>query len=214
VVDLNELHDAIVDGDAKTTLKIVQAAVAEHVPAATLINEAMIPAMAEIGRLYEAEEVFVPEMLLAARAMKGALGVLRPLLRASGVQPAGRVVIGTAAGDLHEIGKNLVSAMLEGAGFEVTDLGADVAPENFVAAIREKQPHIVAMSALLTVTMPSIKATIQTIEDSGLRDRVRILIGGAPVTEEYAREVGADGYGENASVAVAVAKRLREGMAA
>jgi 5-methyltetrahydrofolate--homocysteine methyltransferase len=213
MTDLKKLYDAILNGDAKTTLKIVQEAVAEQVPASTLIDETMIPAMAEVGRLFEVEEVFVPEMLLSARAMKGALEILRPLLRASGAQPTGRVVIGTVKGDLHDIGKNLVTAMLEGAGFEVTDLGADVAPEKFVAAIREKHPHIVAMSALLTVTMPTMKTTIRAIEEAGVRDLVRIMIGGAPVTEEYAREVRADGYGENASVAVGVAKRLREGMA-
>src|SRR5208282_4074095 len=162
----------------------------------------------------EEEEVFVPEMLLAARAMKAALEILRPLLLASGAQPTGRVVIGTVKGDLHDIGKNLVAAMLEGAGFDVTDLGADVAPEKFVAAIREKKPHIVGLSALLTVTMPSIKTTIQAIEAAGIRDQVRIMIGGAPVTEEFVRESGADGYSENASTAVGVAKRLREGMTA
>ena len=214
MADLKKLYEAIVDGDAKTARAIVEAAVAENTPPGALINEAMIPAMAQVGRLYEEEEIFVPEMLLSARAMKAALEIIRPLLLASGAQPTGRVVIGTVKGDLHDIGKNLVAAMLEGAGFEVTDLGVDVAPEKFIAAIREKQPHVVGMSTLLTVTMPSIRTTIRAIEEAGVRDQVRIMIGGAPVTEEFAREAGADGYGENASTAVGVARRLREGMPA
>ena len=164
--------------------------------------------MDEVGRRFECEEYFVPELLLSARAMKAALELIRPLLASSGAEPAGRVVIGTVKGDLHDIGKNLVASMLEGGGFEVIDLGADVAPEKFVAAAGERQADLVCLSALLTVTMPAMKTTIQALEREGLRGRVKVLIGGAPVTEQYAREIGADGYGPNASAAVQLARRL------
>jgi 5-methyltetrahydrofolate--homocysteine methyltransferase len=175
---------------------------------ADLIHRYMIPAMDEAGKRFECEEYFVPELLLAARAMKGALELLRPLLAASGAQPAGRVVIGTVKGDLHDIGKNLVSSMLEGGGFEVTDLGADVSPAKFVEAVRNTGAQIVCLSALLTVTMPAMKTTIEALQQAGLRDRVKVLIGGAPVTEQFAREIGADGYGANANVAVALARQI------
>jgi len=168
----------------------------------------MIPAMDEVGRRFESEEYFVPELLLSGRAMKAALEHLRPLLAASGAQPAGRVVIGTVKGDLHDIGKNLVAAMLEGGGFEVTDLGADVPPERFIKAVLEKGADLVCLSALLTVTMPAIKTTIEAFRKAGIRERVRIMIGGAPVTPQYAREIGAGGYSENASSAVATARQL------
>ena len=174
----------------------------------------MVPAMAEVGRLFEIEEYFVPELLLAGRAMKAGLALLRPLLAASGVEPTGRIVIGTVKGDLHDIGKNLVASMMEGAGFEVIDLGVDVPPETFIAAIREKKPQIVGMSALLTVTMPAIKTTIDALVAAGVRTRVKIMIGGAPVTEEYASEVGADAYSENANGAVGLVRDLLAGEAA
>ena len=208
MVDLKDLYDAILDGDAKRAVILTKQAIAENCNPSEVINGTMIPAMAEVGRLYEQEEYFVPEMLLSARAMKGALELLRPLMANSGVEATGRVVIGTVAGDLHDIGKNLVVSMLEGAGFEVTDLGTDVAPQRFIEAIAEKKPHIIGMSALLTVTMPAIKTTIDAISAAGLRDRVKIMIGGAPVTAEYAKEIGADGYSVNASAAVAVAKQM------
>jgi corrinoid protein of di/trimethylamine methyltransferase len=212
MADLKKLHDAVLNGDAKTAVAVTQEAIAEKMNPAALITEAMIPAMAEVGRLYECEEYFVPELLLAGRAMKGALELLRPLLAESGAKPTGHVVIGAVKGDLHDIGKNLVASMLEGGGFEVTDLGADVAPEKFVSAIQEKRPQIVCLSALLTVTMPAMKRTIAALKQAGVRDRVKVLVGGAPVTPEYAKEIGADGYGENASVAVTLARQICAGV--
>jgi len=169
MADLKKLYDAVLNGDAKTAVAVTQSAIAESMNPATLISEAMIPAMAEVGRLYECDEYFVPELLLSARAMKGALELLRPLLAETGVQPTGRVIIGTVKGDLHDIGKNLVSSMLEGGGFEVTDLGTDVTPEKFVAAVQQKHPQIVCLSALLTVTMPAMKTTIAALENAGLQ---------------------------------------------
>jgi 5-methyltetrahydrofolate--homocysteine methyltransferase len=164
--------------------------------------------MNEVGRRFACEEYFVPDMLLSARAMKAAMEIVRPLLAQAGAQPAGRVVIGTVKGDLHDIGKNLVAAMLEGGGFEVIDLGADVAPERFIEAAQKSKAELVALSALLTVTMPSIPATIDAFRAAGLRDKVKIMVGGAPVTQAYADAIGADGYGEGAAHAVALARRL------
>jgi 5-methyltetrahydrofolate--homocysteine methyltransferase len=203
-----ELYDAIVNGDAKLARSATQAALDTGTPPMELISGSMVPAMEEVGRLFEAEEYFVPELLLAGRAMKSAMELLRPLMIASGQRFETRVVIGTVKGDLHDIGKNIVASMLEGGGFEVIDLGADVAPEKFVAAVQERQPQVVCMSALLTVTMPAMRTTIEALKTAGLRERVKVLIGGAPVTTEYAREIGADGYGENASTAVSLVKRL------
>src|SRR5271166_2563289 len=152
MADLQKLYDAVLNGDAKTAVAVTREAIAENIDPLQLISGTMVPAMDEVGKRYECEEYFVPELLLSARAMKGALELLRPLLAETGTQPTGRVVIGTVKGDLHDIGKNLVSSMLEGGGFEVTDLGVDVAPEKFVAAVQQKRPHIVCLSALLTVT--------------------------------------------------------------
>jgi len=208
MADLKKLYDAVLNGDAKTAVAVTQSAIAESMNPATLISEAMIPAMAEVGRLYECDEYFVPELLLSARAMKGALELLRPLLAETGVQPTGRVIIGTVKGDLHDIGKNLVSSMLEGGGFEVTDLGTDVTPEKFVAAVQQKHPQIVCLSALLTVTMPAMKTTIAALENAGLRKQVKVLVGGAPVTSQYAQQIGADAYGENANTAVTLARKM------
>ena len=208
MAELQKLHDAILSGDAKTAVAVTTEALAEGVSPLELVQKYMVPAMDEVGHRFECEEYFVPELLLAARAMKGALALIRPLLVASGAQPVGRVAIGTVKGDLHDIGKNLVAALLEGGGFEVIDLGADVSPEKFVAAVKEKNAKIVALSALLTVTMPSMKTTIQALKDAGVRDGVKVMVGGAPVTEQFAKEIGADGYSENASSAVALARRL------
>jgi corrinoid protein of di/trimethylamine methyltransferase len=206
--DFGGLYDAILNGDQKTSVALTRQALEEGVEPVDLIHRYMIPAMDEAGKRFECEDFFVPELLLAARAMKGALELLRPRLAASGAQPAGRVVIGTVKGDLHDIGKNLVSSMLEGGGFEVTDLGADVSPERFVEAVRKTGAQIVCLSALLTVTMPSMKTTIEAFRQAGIRDQIKVLIGGAPVTEQYAREIGADGYGGNANVAVALARQI------
>jgi corrinoid protein of di/trimethylamine methyltransferase len=206
MVDLQELHEAILNGDAKTAAAVTRAALAQNVPAIELIQQAMVPAMDEVGRRFECQDYFVPELLLSARAMKAALEPLRPLLAASGAQPAGTVVIGTVKGDLHDIGKNLVAALLEGGGFEVIDLGVDVAPEKFVETVQQTNANIVCLSALLTVTMLSMKAVIEGLRAAGLREHVTVLVGGAPVTRQFAEEIGADGYGENASAAVALAR--------
>ena len=202
------LYDAILNGDAKKAKAATQAAIDTGTAPMELISDSMVPAMDEVGRLFEAEEYFVPELLLAGRAMKSAMELLRPLLIAAGQRFSTRVVIGTVKGDLHDIGKNIVASMLEGGGFEVIDLGADVAPEKFVAAVEENQPQVVCMSALLTVTMPAMRTTIDALKRAGLRDRVKVLIGGAPVTTEYANEIGADGYSNNASGAVGLVKSI------
>lgn len=208
MADLNKLYEAVLNGDAKIAAAVTKEALEEGVPPIDLVNRYMVPAMDEVGRRYECEEYFVPELLLAARAMKASMDLIRPLLASSGAQPAGRVVIGTVKGDLHDIGKNLVAALLEGGGFEVIDLGADVPPEKFVRALEERQANIVCLSALLTVTMPAMRTTIETLKEAGVRDKVKVLVGGAPVTQKYAEEIGADGYGENASEAVTLARRL------
>jgi len=208
MADLSRLHEAILTGDSKTAIAVTKEAIAENTDPLELVTNYMVPAMDEVGRRFECEEYFVPELLLAARAMKGSLALLRPLLAAQGSEPVGRVVIGTVKGDLHDIGKNLVASMLEGGGFEVIDLGTDVAPEKFVQMAQERNANIVCLSALLTVTMPSMKNTIEAIDKAGLRDRVKVMIGGAPVTKQYASEIGADGYGENANEAVRLARTL------
>jgi corrinoid protein of di/trimethylamine methyltransferase len=208
MADLSKLHEAILTGDSKSAIAVTKEALAENADPMELVTKYMVPAMDEVGRRFECEEYFVPELLLAARAMKGSLELLRPLLAERGAEPAGRVVIGTVKGDLHDIGKNLVASMLEGGGFEVIDLGTDVTPEKFVRAAQEKNANIVCLSALLTVTMPSMKTTIEALRNAGLKDRVKVLIGGAPVTQQYASEIGADGYGENANEAVRLARTL------
>jgi len=205
---MSELYDAILQGNAKAAVEATRAALAAGGLALDLVSREMIPAMDEVGRLYHCEEYFVPELLLAARAMKGALELLRPLLAASGAEPAGRVAIGTVKGDLHDIGKNLVGAMLEGAGFEVIDLGADVSAERFVDAVRSRNANLICLSALLTVTMPAMKATIEALNAAGVRGQVKVLVGGAPVTQKFADQIGADGFGEDATAAVALARQL------
>jgi len=203
-----ELYDAILNGNAKKAHAATEAALAAGAKPMDLIAGSMVPAMDEVGSLFEAEEYFVPELLLAGRAMRSALELLRPLMIASGEKMATRVVIGTVKGDLHDIGKNIVGSMLEGSGFEVIDLGTDVSPEKFVAAVQEKKPQFVCMSALLTVTMPAMKTTIEALTTAGLRTQVKVLIGGAPVTMQYAKEIGADGYSENASSTVGLVRSL------
>jgi len=205
--DLKPLHDAILKGDAKTARTTTEQALAAGVDPMKLVQEYMMPAMSEVGRRFECNEYFVPELLLAARAMKGALELIRPLLVASGAKPTARVALGTVKGDLHDIGKNLVMAMLEGGGFEVIDLGVNVTPEQFVAAVKSKGANIVAMSALLTTTMPSMKTTVEALQQAGVRQQVKVLVGGAPVTQKYADEIGADGYSESAAGAVGAAKK-------
>jgi 5-methyltetrahydrofolate--homocysteine methyltransferase len=206
--DLQALHDAVLNGDAKSAKAITEAALAAGVEPLQLVQKYMMPAMSEVGRRFECNEYFVPELLLAARAMKAALELVRPLLTAQGSQPAGRVALGTVKGDLHDIGKNLVAAMLEGGGYEIIDLGVNVSPEQFVAAVKEKGANIIAMSALLTTTMPSMKTTVDALKQAGVREQVKILVGGAPVTQKYADEIGADGFSESAAGAVAAAKKV------
>lgn len=206
--DLEQLKEALIVGDWKTAAAATHAALAAGMAPLTIVTGHLMPAMDEVGRRFECEEYFVPEMLLSARAMKASMAIVRPLLVASGAQPAGRVVIGTVKGDLHDIGKNLVAAMLEGGGFEVIDLGADVAPELFVEAVATRNAQLVALSALLTVTMGWMKTTIDAIQAAGLRERVKIMVGGAPVTRQYAETIGADGYSDSAGSAVALARKL------
>lgn len=207
MADLKQLYDAVVNGDAKTSAAVTQQALAEGFDPLDLVNQHMIPAMDEVGRRFEANEYFVPELLISARAMKACLDIIRPLLIARGDQPVGRVAIGTVKGDLHDIGKNLVASLLEGGGFEVIDLGVNVTPEKFIETVRQKNANIIAMSALLTTTMPAMKTTIDALKTAGVRDQVKVLIGGAPITQKYADEIGADGYSENAVGAVALAKK-------
>lgn len=203
---LDTIYQAIIEGNASGVTEGVQQALeAGHNPG-DILNQAMIAAMAEVGRRFEAQEYFVPEMLIAARAMKEGMAVLKPHLLEADIQPVGKVVLGTVKGDLHDIGKNLVGMMLEGAGFEVIDLGVDVSPERFVEAIREHHPRFVGMSALLTTTMPGMRATIEALSESGLRDQVAVMVGGAPLTEAYANQIGADGYAPDAASAVRKAK--------
>jgi len=178
--------------------------------AAVILNDGMIAAMAEVGRRFEYEEYYMPEMLIAARAMQDGLAILKPHLQQAEVKSTGKVIAGTVHGDLHDIGKNLVCMMLEGAGFEIQDLGVNVSPEGFVDAVRSGGVDIVAMSALLTTTMPNMKVTIEALDEAGLRSKVKVIVGGAPLTESYAGEIGADGYAPDASRAVTLAKSLME----
>jgi len=204
---MQKLHEAIVAGDAQTARAVTEEALAQKADPMVLVQDYMAPAMAEVGRKFECHDYFVPELLLSARAMKSAMELIRPLLVAQGSKPVGKVVIGTVKGDLHDIGKNLVAAMLEGGGFEVYDLGVNVSPEQFMEKVKEQDAQIVAMSALLTTTMLAMKSTVEAFKAAGLRERIKVLVGGAPITQRYADEIGADGYGTNAVEAVTLAKQ-------
>jgi 5-methyltetrahydrofolate--homocysteine methyltransferase len=208
MVNLDNLKGAIVSGNLELSVATTKSALAEGKDPQSIISDYMIPAMDKVGEMFENCEVFVPELLMAARAMKGSLALIQPLLTASGTESKGIVLIGTVQGDLHDIGKNIVSSMLEGAGFQVINLGNDVSPGKFVDAIRTHNPQIVAMSALLTTTMASMETTVKAIGEAGLRDKVKIMIGGAPVTESFSEKIGADGYGDNANSAVRLARAL------
>jgi 5-methyltetrahydrofolate--homocysteine methyltransferase len=208
MMDLSGLRDAIIEGNDRLALEITQEALRQEADPAELINKWMIPAMDEVGRRFEAQEFFFPEMLLAARAMKRALEPLQPLLAASGIEPTGRVVIGTVKGDLHDIGKNMVGYMLEGAGFKVHDIGIDVPGEKFIEAVNNYNADILAISALLTTTMPEMQGILEMLEQKDLREKIKVIVGGAPVTKKFADEIGADGFGENAGSAVSVARSL------
>jgi 5-methyltetrahydrofolate--homocysteine methyltransferase len=203
---LKPIYDAVLDGNAPSAQSGVKAALDAGVPAEVILKESLISSMAEVGRLFEENEYFVPEMLVSARAMQSGLTLLKPLLAESGAQPAGRVVIGTVKGDLHDIGKNLVAMMLEGAGFEVIDLGTDVSPEKFVKAVVDNKASIIGMSALLTTTMPYMKVVIDTMKEKGMREDYIVLVGGAPLNEDFAKAIGADAYCRDAAVAVETAK--------
>ncbi|NUQ62059.1 MAG: corrinoid protein [Pirellulales bacterium] len=206
--DPAELYDAILTGNAKKAEEVTKAALEANVNPSELLSKYMIPAMDEVGKRFECNEYFVPELLIAARAMKTSLQLLTPKLAAAGAKATGRVVIGTVQGDLHDIGKNLVASMLEGGGFEVVDLGVDVPAEKFIEAAQGKDGSIVALSALLTTTMTQMRNVIQALEAAGLREKTRVIIGGAPITQQYADEIGADGYSDNASAAVGLARKL------
>lgn len=208
MTDLQPLYEFVLEGRAPEAKAIVQKALDEGADPQEMLSNYMIPAMDEVGKRFEEQEYFVPELLVSARAMKGALELIRPKLAASGAKPVGKVVIGTVRGDLHDIGKNLVAAMLEGGGFEVVDLGVDVSPEKFVEAAQSSGARIIAMSALLTTTMPGMKDTVDAVNSAGIHDKVKVMIGGAPVTQRYADEIGADGFSDNASAAVRLARSL------
>lgn len=207
-LDLDQLYYAIVDGNAKAAAAVTKEAVDANIDPQTLLTDYMIPAMDEVGARFEANECFVPELLISARAMKAAMEIIRPLLLGKAVEPAGRVVIATVQGDLHDIGKNLVAMMLEGAGFEVIDLGPDVPADKFITAITEHQPSLVGLSALLTTTAPMMRTIVNAVQSAGVRDHVKVLVGGAAVSQDFADEIGADGYAPDAGAAVRKAKEL------
>ncbi len=205
---LKQLYDDTLVGNAPAVLELTRAGLDMGMGPEELLYEALIPSLEEVGARFERGDFFVPEMLIAGKAMAGALVILRPLLAETGAETIGKIVMGTVKGDVHDIGKNLVNIMFEGAGFEVIDLGVQVAPEKFVDAIKQHQPDIVGFSAFLTTTMPMFKANINALQKAGMRDQVIVMVGGAPVTQEYADVVGADGYASDASAAVVKAKEL------
>ncbi len=206
--DIAKLYEAVLTGNGALAVEVTQAALASGAEPQDLVTGQMIPAMDEVGRRFEHGEYFVPELLIAGRAMKGALELLRPLLAEKGIEPVGRVVIGTVKGDLHDIGKGLVASMLEGGGFEVIDLGVDIPPEKFVLQAKESGADIIAVSALLATTMTGMKAVVEAVREAGMEKQCKVMIGGAPVTQQYADSIGAAGYSNNASTAVAMAREL------
>ncbi len=205
---LGKIATNLYNGDDGSVAGLVQQALDQGLSPAEVLNGGLIAGMDEVGKDFKAGDLFVPEVLIAARAMHAGMGILRPLLAEGDVPTAGKYVIGTMKGDLHDIGKNLVKMMLEGAGFQTIDVGTDVKPETFVAAVREHQPQIVGFSALLTTTMPGMKATIEALQEAGLRDTVKIMVGGAPVTAAFAEKIGADAYAPDAASAVETARKL------
>ena len=205
---LQQIAEKLYDGSAPAVAALVQQALDEGIGAGEVLTGGLVVGMDAVGRDFKAGELFVPEVLIAARAMHAGMDILKPLLAAADVQSAGKFAVGTVKGDLHDIGKNLVRMMVEGGGFEVIDLGVDVSPQSWVDAVREHQPDIIGMSALLTTTMTNMKGVIEAIEEAGLRDSVKIMIGGAPVTDAYALEIGADGYAPDAATAVDIAREL------
>jgi 5-methyltetrahydrofolate--homocysteine methyltransferase len=208
MINLQEIADNLIKGQMKKVIEQTTEALKEGVSPDRILTEGLIAGMNVVGKKFKACEFYVPEVLIAARAMKGAMEVLKPKLLESGIKPIATIAIGTVKGDLHDIGKNLVSMMLQGAGFEIIDLGVDVTPEEFIKVIEDKKVNLLGMSALLTTTMPSMKEAIEAIEKAGLRNKVKIMIGGAPVSEAYAKEIGADGYSADAASAVEKAREL------
>jgi 5-methyltetrahydrofolate--homocysteine methyltransferase len=208
MAEFSELSAALINGDMAGAKALTRALLDQGIPAGDVVTKGLIPGMNEVGRLFKACEYYVPEVLISARAMKSAMELIRPLLSAADSSRVGSVVIGTVQGDLHDIGKNLVAMMLEGAGFEVIDLATDVSPAKFVDAVKQHKPKLVAMSALLTTTMPAMKMTIEALKEAGIRNDVKVMIGGAPVTDRYAKEIGADGYAPEAASASDLAKSL------
>lgn len=208
MANLTTLFDSIVSGKLESAMEITRQAINENIDPQSVINNYMIKAMEEIGQRFENGQAFVPELLMAARAMKGPLELLKPLLKGDSSAMLGKVVIGTVKGDLHDIGKNLVASMLEGCGFEVVNIGIDIPAEKFVTAVQEEHADILCMSALLTTTMEYMEEVIHAVENAGIRDNVKIMVGGAPLSSSFASRIGADGYSSNANEAVSVAKRL------
>ena len=208
MVELANITESLIKGDEASVIRLVQTALAEGAKPAEILNRGLIEGMNVVGERMENGDIFIPEVLLSARCMTAAVNILKPLLGAGEVGLAGKIVIGTVKGDLHDIGKSLVRLMLESVGFEIVDLGVDVTPEKFVQAVKEKNANLVAMSALLTTTMPIMKLTIEAIKESGLRDRVKVMVGGAPVTSKFAKDIGADGYAPDAGSATKLAKTL------
>ena len=205
---LKEIGQSVLSYQPKVAEELTNRALDEGKSAAEILNEGLIPAMDTVGKKYEGGEIYVPEMLMAAKSMKAALAILRPILAETGVESKGKVVIGTVEGDLHDIGQNLVSIMLEGAGYDVHNLGIDNTKDAFVEAVKETKPDVVAMSALLTTTMIQMPEVIEGLKEAGLRDGIKIIIGGAPVTEEYASQIGANGYAKDAAAAVTLVRKL------
>ena len=205
---LENIYQSVIDGNMNGATEGVNKALNEGIAAAEILNQGLIAAMTEVGRLFEDGKYFVPEMLIAARAMQASVAILKPKLLEADIKPLGKVVIGTVKGDLHDIGKNLVAMMLEGAGFEIIDLGTDVPPEKFVDAIKENEAGFIGMSALLTTTMPAMRTTIDALKEAGVRDTVSVMIGGAPVTQNYANEIGADIYAPDGPSAARKVKEM------
>jgi len=209
-VEFNELSQYVINGDAASAEQWTRKALKGGVEPIDIINRGLMPGMSVVGERFKNGEYYLPEVIIAARAMKASVNLVRPLLGESEAPSAGKVVIATVQGDLHDIGKNLVAMMLEGAGFQVEDLGADVPPERFVEAVKASGADLLGLSALLTTTMPMMRSTIQALKESGVRDQVKVMVGGAPVTREFAREIGADGYAPDAASAVDEAKYLMD----
>jgi len=205
---LEQLADAIINGKRDDAKSLTERALTDKIDAKRILDEGLIKGMGVVGEKFKANEFYVPELLVAARAMHAAMDVLKPIIAQKGIQPVGRAVIGTVRGDLHDIGKNLVAMMLEGAGFQVIDLGVDVAPEKFVEAAKENNAQIIAMSALLTTTMVNMKEVVAALQQAGAKGKHKVMIGGAPITQEYADQIGADGYAPDAASAVDTAKKL------